>query len=65
VGPILNGTGVKLQATGLDRTVFDDGDKDELEGDDGRDWFFARLTGSDKDKIEDKKSNELVDQIFE
>jgi len=65
VGPILNGTGVMLQATGLDRTVFDDDDQDELKGDGGRDWYFAKLSGVDKDKIKDKKSNELVDLILE
>jgi len=66
-GSILGGTGLKLVATGPDRTVFDDGDKDKLKGDQGRDWFFADLDGvdGDDDKVKDKKWDELLDVIFD
>jgi hypothetical protein len=66
-GPVLTGSGVRLKSSGSDRTVFDDGAKDTLQGDDGRDWFFADLdgTGGDDDKVKDKKNNELVDMILD
>ena len=40
-------------------TVFDDGDKDTLRGQKGRDWHFAAVT----DKLKDKKSNEALDVL--
>lgn len=49
----LNGAFV-LDAT----TLIDDNEKDVLKGGKDRDLFFARLTGSDKDKVKDKKLNE-------
>jgi Ca2+-binding RTX toxin-like protein len=62
-GAILGG--VKLAAGGPQATVFDDGDKDTLQGDNGRDWFFADLDGkpSDDDKVKDKKGNETADSL--
>jgi Ca2+-binding RTX toxin-like protein len=39
-------------------TVVDDGVKDTVKGDKGRDFFFAKLGGSDKDNVKDKKGNE-------
>ena len=64
-GQVLNGMGVKLKASGSGRTVFDDDSKDTLQGDGGRDWFFADLDGQngDDDKVKDKKSNEQLDMI--
>jgi len=38
--------------------VLDDGVKDTLRGGDGRDVFFADLSGSDKDNVKDKNVNE-------
>jgi parallel beta-helix repeat protein len=66
-GPVLSGTGVKLAAGGADRTVFDDGRKDTLEGENGRDWYFADLDrlGGDDDQVKDKKGNEWVDLIYD
>jgi hypothetical protein len=68
-GAILVGMGVRLQAAsgGDGRTVFDDGAKDTLKGDAGRDWYFADLDGAtaDNDKIKDKKSDEQVEQILD
>jgi len=63
-GAILGGTVFRLQASGSDRTVFDDGDKDKLHGGKDRDWFFACLTGSNKDKVLGKKDNELLDELL-
>lgn len=42
-GPILGGTGVKLDST----TVFDDGDADTLIGASGIDWLFLNLDDDD------------------
>ncbi len=58
-GPVLAGTGVKLRASGAERTVFNDGAKDKLKGDKGRDWFFANLA----DDSTDKKSEDLLDSL--
>ena len=58
-GPVLTGTGVKLKTTGTDRTVFDEGLKDTIKGDNGRDWFFASMG----DNLKDKKSDETTDTI--
>jgi Ca2+-binding RTX toxin-like protein len=64
-GPVLTGTGVRLIATGPDRSVFDDDASDTLKGELGRDWFFARLNGPSKykDSVGDKKSDELLDLL--
>ena len=45
--------------------VFNDGDKDELQGGSGRDWFFAYLAGlvGDDDEVKDKKGNEELDLL--
>ena len=40
IGPILSGSGVKLEAN---VTVFDDNVRDKLDGKQGLDWFFARV----------------------
>ena len=56
---VLSGSGVKLQATGTDRTVFSDSSKDILKGYLGLDWFFADLG----DNVNDKISSELLDLI--
>ncbi len=43
-GPILGGTGVRLSASAAGGTVFDDDDNaDDLDGENGRDWYFASL----------------------
>ena len=42
VGTLPDSTVVKLDASGPDRTVFDDAAKDELKGEHDVDWFFAR-----------------------
>ena len=49
-GAILSGTGVKLKNLGVDRTVFDDVEKDTLSGQGGTDLFFASLNDIVKDK---------------
>ncbi len=66
-GPVLGVSGVKLKASGVGRTVFDDGAKDTLQGGNDRDWYFADLDGigGDDDNLKDKKTNELVDLIFD
>jgi hypothetical protein len=53
----LNGTHVLTTAT-----VLDDGVTDTLYGNDGLDWFFARLTGSSsqKDRLQDRASNDVL-----
>ena len=58
-GAVLSGSGVKLQATGTDRTVFSDSSQDILKGYLGLDWFFADLG----DNVNDKISSELLDLI--
>jgi hypothetical protein len=55
-GPVLKG--VKLEA---ETTVLDDGFKDELEGDDNRDWFFAQPR---KDDVDDRDSGEALDVLI-
>ncbi len=56
-GPVLSGKGVRLKTTRIDRTVFEDTDKDTLKGGDNRDWCFADLGWDD---LKDKKSNETL-----
>ena len=56
-GEFLNGSSVSLAAAGSGQSVFDDGEKDKLKGDKGRDWFFANFA----DDSEDAKSDELLD----
>ncbi|MCA9067845.1 MAG: hypothetical protein KDA84_02920, partial [Planctomycetaceae bacterium] len=53
-GPILGGTGIKLDTRGPDKTVFDDGQTDDLIG--GvftQDWFFAKLSSkkANRDRV--------------
>jgi Ca2+-binding RTX toxin-like protein len=58
-GPLLSGAGVRLQASGPERTVFDDGSKDKLTGDKDRDWFFASLLDNRKDDEHDEEFDQL------
>jgi hypothetical protein len=37
---------------------------DSLFGSGGQDWFFARLSGGNKDKLVDRKSNELIENLI-
>jgi Ca2+-binding RTX toxin-like protein len=47
-----------------DDTIFDDGVRDTLTGDGGRDWFLANISGSgSNDRITDVHNNEVVDDI--
>jgi hypothetical protein len=41
-------------------TVYDDGSIDNLWGEAGTDWFFARTSGKYKDKVNDKSTGEVV-----
>ncbi len=52
-----------LKVTGPQATVFDDSVEDNFTGGSGRDWYFARLTGSKKDKLNDLDNNEVVDLL--
>jgi len=52
--PTPTGTGLLVP----DTTVLDDDAEDTLRGQNDRDLFFAKLGGSDKDKVKDKKSIE-------
>ena len=61
-GPILSGANIRLTTDGADRTVFDDDDRDELDGDDDRDWFFANL---DEDDLKGERSNEWIDELLD
>jgi Ca2+-binding RTX toxin-like protein len=59
--PRLNGT-VYLNAA----TVHDEGLRDRLFGEDGRDWFLANLDGeglAESDVIDDQQSNEFADDL--
>lgn len=43
-------------------TVHDDGDKDDLQGDTGRDWIFANVTGGGtKDKVHERNDDFVTD----
>src|SRR5207302_3740435 len=57
-GPRSNGN-FFLIASGSGRTVFDDGDRDEMTGSSGRDWFFAALN----DVLKDRSSDERLDLL--
>ncbi len=48
-------------------TVYDDGARDTLRGEKGRDWFFADLDNEDgdDDRVKDKKSYELLDLVYD
>ena len=52
-----------LKASGPQATIFEDTASDKLTGGSGRDWFFAKLSGSKKDKINNLDSNEWVDLL--
>lgn len=52
-----------LKVAGPQATIFADTASDTLNGGSARDWFFARLTGTKKDKINNLSSNELVDLL--
>jgi FG-GAP-like repeat/RTX calcium-binding nonapeptide repeat (4 copies) len=56
----LNGSYVLTTAT-----VFDDGVTDNLYGDTGSDWFFARISGSSwhKDRVQDRSSTEVLTSL--
>ena len=51
--------GIKLEAN---TTVLDDGARDYLVGNRGRDWYFGDLAGSDRDRIF-RSFREVVDQL--
>jgi hypothetical protein len=36
---------------------------DTLFGEDGSDWFFAKLSGSNQDKVKDQSGSEIVTAI--
>ncbi len=72
----IRGTGSATRANGnnflianstlASNTVFDDNAEDKVEGDDGLDWFFVNTDGdlgTKKDKMEDRRSSETVDDI--
>jgi hypothetical protein len=59
-GPRAN-DGIFLIAAGAQTTVFDDDNRDELEGNSGRDWFFGRKEPKNhRDNIDDWQSNEVI-----
>ena len=68
----INGTGGApiptplLVAAGVNN-VFDDGVRDTIRGNGGRDWFFADEDGldNDDDRVRDKKSNEMLELILD
>jgi Ca2+-binding RTX toxin-like protein len=61
-GEILQGTGIRLNSSGPDRTVFnDDREEDSLKGDKGRDWFFAEIGN---DKLKGRKGNEELNEAL-
>ena len=64
-GPVLGGTDIRLQPNGAvgDRTVFDDGERDKLKGDQDRDWFFAGVDGSGHDDVKDQKKDEFLEPL--
>jgi hypothetical protein len=51
--------GVKLEAN---TTVLDDGARDYLIGNRGRDWYFGDASGADRDRIF-RSFREVVDQL--
>ncbi len=53
-----------LKVSGPQATIFEDTASDTLNGGSARDWFFARLTGTKKDKINNLSSNEWVDLLL-
>ncbi|MEO1997086.1 MAG: hypothetical protein ABGZ17_17595, partial [Planctomycetaceae bacterium] len=53
----LTGSGGLLQAN---VTVLDDASRDIIRGGKGRDLYFAKLGGSNKDKLKDKKPYESL-----
>ena len=58
----VNGT-TFLKTTGAQATIIEDADSDKLTGGSGRDWFFAKLSGNKKDKINNLESNEWVELL--
>ena len=58
LGGGLNGS-YFLTATTV-HTVYDDAATDSLFGEAGLDWFFARKTGKNKDKVNDLSTGEVV-----
>lgn len=59
-GAILSGSGVTLAASGPGRTVFDDGSRDILFGNQALDWFFADVDDDEEDEVRDDGSLELL-----
>ena len=49
-----------LTATGPLATVFGDDGRDDLTGNAGRDWFFASLSGSRRDDIDDLRGGDVL-----
>jgi uncharacterized repeat protein (TIGR01451 family) len=62
-GPSNNGT-TFLQAGGATPTVLDDGAVDVLVGAGGQDWFFAKLSGSHADSVQDEQADETVESLI-
>ncbi len=52
-----------LKVSGPQATIFEDSVSDTLNGGSTGDWFFARLTGSNKDKINNLNNNEFVELL--
>jgi Ca2+-binding RTX toxin-like protein len=59
-----NGSGanraVRLVTTGPKATIVDDGANDLLGGGDGQDWFFAKPSGTGKDRVVGHQAGELI-----
>lgn len=63
INNLLTGVGsdlVALKANGPDATIFDDGDRDYLKGQRGRDWF---LGDDDDDRLRDKRRHEVFTDL--
>lgn len=62
-GPILAGTGIRLNASGPGANVSDDSERDRLLGGSGSDWYFAQLAGKDDDDQVKNSKYELIDLL--
>jgi uncharacterized repeat protein (TIGR01451 family) len=62
-GPRANGS-VFLTASGPHPTVFDNRAIDTLIGGVGRDWYFAKRTGTTKDVLAGRLANELIESLI-
>ncbi len=61
-GPRANGNNF-LKSNGPGATVFDDAAADQMNGSSGQDWYFAMLTGPNKDKINGNTNGEFVEPL--